>query len=161
MPNQLLIQATPTEKLTHRAAVGKEPIRVVYRGSTTSTTKTEIFINGISGYRFQPPANSVGYFTKTAICYNNTDDAAGTGTPEVSTGNFTRLGTDGVNMSVTEAATHIAVDIEADDTNDYITVSVTGADATDDLRWEVNVDYYIISVQEADNPTGIYDGVQK
>lgn len=158
--NDLTIQATPTQALTHKLAMrSSSPMTVRYTGRTTNTTKTELFVDGIANARLQLPKGSTGYFEKKVMCYNVTDTAVGTGTPEVSTGTFSRLGN---TTACTEGATHTACDIEADDTNDWITCSVTGADATDTLEWEVNLKIWILTyIDETATMTGIYDGINK
>lgn len=128
------------ELLTKELANGYMAMRqVTFRGQTISTTPTEIFIDGEDGQRLQPPKGSTFYIEKRVLCWNRTDDASGTGTPEVSTGAGARTTADAITF--TEAATHVACDIAAVNTagTKYLTVTVIGADATDALYWEVTL----------------------
>jgi len=150
---------TPTELITDQFALDQqECIELTYRGKTNFTTVTELFIDGIEDKRFQPPLGSTMYIRKTALGWNDTDDAAATNTPEVSTATAARTAADAV--SCTEAATHVAVDIAADNTNKYLTVKVNPADATDVIYWKVVLEIFF-ALGEPLKPTGRYDGVQK
>jgi 1,4-dihydroxy-2-naphthoate octaprenyltransferase len=102
----------------------------------------------------------VGYFTKIVLGFNYTSTAVATSTPETSTGSMSYLGT---TTAVTEAVTNVICDVEADDTNDRITVSITAADSTNVVYWEVILAVYCTSFAEYTTEAGVgaYDGINK
>lgn len=155
-----LIQSDPTGQLEKNAAIAQRPLTVVYRGTTSSTNKTELYINAVDGYVFQPPAESGGYIEAVCVGYNETDDTVVAATKTVAT--FSRLST---TMTVTQGTDVSDVyddarcQIEADDTNDHVVVSVTAAD-TDTTNWKVFATIYCLA-EEDEGVDQVYDGVPK
>lgn len=156
----LSIQGTKTNQLTKKMATALSPINATFRGTTTSTDVTELFIDAISNYRIQPPEQSLGSIVVQCMGYNATDDTAIAATETRAT--FSRLGatmTVTQNTDVTNVYNDAQCTITADDTNEYVKVNVTAAD-TDETRWVV---YATIYCQAEENipATGVYDAVVK
>lgn len=159
----LAIQGSDTNKLTQLLATQERSISVVYRGTTTTTDVTELFINGISGYRIQPPAQSTGIVEVQVLGYNTTDDAAATTVANSSTkAFFSRLGTTTAVTQVTDV-TNVFNDaictVTADDTNEYVKINVTAAD-TDTYDWKVFVTIYCHAEEDV-AIDGVFDDTPK
>ena len=157
---QLAIQGSNTQKLTEIMSIQNTPIQATYRGETSSTNVTELFINGFQDYRIQPPEQSHGSIVVQCLGYNTIDDTviAATETRAI----FSRLGaTTAVtqNTDVTNVYNDARCTITADDATDTVRVNVTAPDA-DVTRWIV---YAMIYTQAEENilSDGVYDGVVK
>lgn len=155
-----VVQGDRTAQLEKYAAIAPRPLTVVYRGTTESTNKTELFINSVDGYVFRPPVQSAGHVEAVCVGYNKTDDTAVAATKTVAV--FSRLG---ATMTVTQGTDVSNVyddarcQIEADDTDDHVVVSVTAADA-DTTNWKVFFTIYCLA-EEDEGVDQVYDGVPK
>lgn len=159
----LKLKHTRTEALTEILRQGRDPVTVHYKGRTTDTTKTELFIDGIENYRLQLPLGATAVIDKACLCWNLTDDAPGTNTPELAVGTVTaRTAADAV--SGTQTNVHTICDIEFDNTSGkkYVTVSVTGGDSTDTLEWDVALTITCFSSEESRlQALAAFDNIQK
>lgn len=135
----LMLNSDYTDRL--QALLGgshkEKPFGILWRGFTTTTDKTELFIDGLSGYVLRPPASSV---TRVQVIqgfgYDMTAGGLEGSTPE----NFTCTivaDADGV-LTVTDAGNTLFEMIKATaaDGLDYAQLNVTAADGND-VNWGV------------------------
>lgn len=163
MGTNLYVDNTPTEKLTKLMAVAQKKIELCYKGTTTTTDATELFVQGLDGYRIQPPLQSTGVVECRVLGYNVTDDTAAAAVTSYKTvAFFSRLSTTTAVTQVTDV-TNVYNDaictVTADDTNEYVKINVTAAD-TDTYLWKVFVDVYC-QAEEDVVIDGEYDAVVK
>lgn len=159
----LIIDHTLTQRLQHRMLVNEEPLRSHFRGRTIVTAQTEITINGVAGYIYQPPENSFGAIEAYVMGFDNVAKTFVANTPAKTRCTYSRIGstlTVTQNTDVTNVYDDTRLQFLADDTNDYVRVLVT-APNTNETFWEVSAEIYCFSYPEAALPSGIYDGKLK
>jgi hypothetical protein len=114
-----------------------------WHGVTTDVTETEIFLGGTSNQRATVLASSAFMFKFTVIAYNVTDNVGSTwnimgGIKRDASNNTSLIG----SVSKTQTSFDVAgaawdVTVTADDTNEALKVTVTGA-AGKTIRWNIH-----------------------
>lgn len=141
------------------------PFPIIYRGVTPGNTPTELFIKGISGVstdrnRVYVPEDAMLSFTFEALAINRTTGAAvynasgrgainndGGTTALVGDADLVTAGTQNVLVGEhLDAGAAYAIAFTADDTNDALICTVTGAAATS-VVWTVYVNIFPLSVR--------------
>lgn len=154
------IAKTPTDKLSNSMVAQETPINVTFYGKTTSTSQTEIFVDNRSNFRIAPPENCNGFVEFVVLGYNETDDTATT--PAKTRVQFSRIGTTTAGTQVTDVTNvydDTLLQVAADDTNDYLTVSITAAD-TDTYAWKVYATIYTQGTKQVTS-SGDFDNTPK